>query len=82
MSKIIHVGIIKNKVQVIFQGEGLATRIHLYNNTGKGQDWAFTVGTPGNSLSADQVLGFNVGINYGNADGRNKPMISNTVTNN
>ncbi|MGC8571111.1 MAG: hypothetical protein ACP5L1_07310 [Caldivirga sp.] len=54
-SKIIHVGVIRDQVQVILQGEGLATRIHLYNNTGKGQDWAFTVGTPGNSPNADQA---------------------------
>ncbi|GAB6947756.1 hypothetical protein JCM16161A_18860 [Vulcanisaeta sp. JCM 16161] len=54
-SRIIHVGVIDRQVQVILQGEGLATRIHLYNNTGHGMDWAFTVGTPGNSPTADQA---------------------------
>ncbi|BDR91137.1 hypothetical protein [Vulcanisaeta souniana] len=53
--KVIHVGVIKRQVQVIIQGEGLATRIHLYNNTGRGMAWAFTVGTPGNSPTADQA---------------------------
>jgi hypothetical protein len=54
-SQIIHVGVIGRQVQVILEGEGLATRIHLYNNPRGGQDWAFTVGTPGNAPSADQA---------------------------
>jgi len=54
-SQIIHVGVIGRQVQVILEGEGLATRIHLYNNPKGSQDWAFTVGTPGNAPSADQA---------------------------
>jgi len=54
-SQIIHVGIGTRQVQVILEGEGLATRIHLYNNPKGGQDWAFTVGIPGNAPTADQA---------------------------
>ncbi|MFP3194375.1 MAG: hypothetical protein RXR11_03660 [Caldivirga sp.] len=54
-SQIIHVGIGTRQVQVILEGEGLATRIHLYNNPKGGQDWVFTVGIPGNAPTADQA---------------------------
>jgi len=54
-SQIIHVGVGTRQVQVILEGEGLATRIHLYNNPKGGQDWAFTVGIPGNAPTADQA---------------------------
>jgi len=54
-SQIIHVGVGTRQVQVILEGEGLATRIHLYNNPKSGQDWVFTVGTPGNAPIADQA---------------------------
>jgi len=54
-SQIIHVGIGTRQVQVILEGEGLATRIHLYNNPKGSQDWAFTVGTSGNTPTADQA---------------------------
>jgi hypothetical protein len=54
-SQIIHVGVITRQVQVILEGEGLATRIHLYNNPKGGQDWVFTVGIPGNAPTADQA---------------------------
>ncbi|AEA12991.1 hypothetical protein TUZN_1520 [Thermoproteus uzoniensis 768-20] len=54
-NRIIHIGVIKREVQVILEGEGLATRIHLYDNKGKSQAWAFTIGTPGDSPTADQA---------------------------
>jgi hypothetical protein len=54
-SQIIRVNIAMRQVQVILEGEGLATRIHLYNNPKGSQDWVFSSGVPGNAPTADQA---------------------------